>query len=120
MHNHVMGSVFIFHNSYRSGLCLPSQVTSISMEGVLVGEDLNGCAFVYGSLSFVDKVSCGIALYILESYQGNAFYLVVVVNLITLVLQSEFCLLFASQEVPRLVRIKNWHMAIQLRDSVWG
>ncbi|CAL5085931.1 unnamed protein product [Urochloa decumbens] len=46
-------------------------VTSISMEGVLVGEDLNGCAFVYGSLSFVDKVSCGIALYILESYQGN-------------------------------------------------
>ncbi|KAL6856169.1 hypothetical protein ACP4OV_018971 [Aristida adscensionis] len=46
-------------------------VTSISMEGVLVGEDLNGCAFVYGSLSFVDKVSCGVALYILESYQGN-------------------------------------------------
>ncbi|CAM0145378.1 unnamed protein product [Urochloa decumbens] len=46
-------------------------VTSISMEGVLVGEDLNGCAFVYGSLSFVDKVSCGMALYILESYQGS-------------------------------------------------
>ncbi|KAL6656844.1 hypothetical protein ACP70R_004624 [Stipagrostis hirtigluma subsp. patula] len=46
-------------------------VTSISMEGVLVGEDLNGCAFVYGSLSFVDKVSCGLALYILESYQGS-------------------------------------------------
>ena len=46
-------------------------VTSISMEGVLVGEDLNGCAFVYGSLSFIDKVSCGIALYILESYQGS-------------------------------------------------
>jgi hypothetical protein len=67
-----------------------SQVTSISMEGVLVGEDLNGCAFVYGSLSFVDKVSCGIALYILESYQGNVCYLVVVVNLITLVVQSEF------------------------------
>jgi hypothetical protein len=41
------------------------------MEGVLVGEDLNGCAFVYGSLSFVDKVSCGVVLYILESYQGN-------------------------------------------------
>ncbi|CAL5061978.1 unnamed protein product [Urochloa decumbens] len=46
-------------------------VTSISMEGVLVGEDLNGCAFVYGSLSFVDKVSCGMALYMLESYQGS-------------------------------------------------
>uniref|UniRef100_A0A0A8Y4F5 Major facilitator superfamily (MFS) profile domain-containing protein n=1 Tax=Arundo donax TaxID=35708 RepID=A0A0A8Y4F5_ARUDO len=46
-------------------------VTSISMEGVLVGEDLNGCAFVYGSLSFADKISCGLALYILESYQGS-------------------------------------------------
>ncbi|KAK3127508.1 hypothetical protein QOZ80_7AG0574330 [Eleusine coracana subsp. coracana] len=45
-------------------------VTSISMEGVLVGEDLNGCAFVYGSLSFADKVACGLALYMLESCQG--------------------------------------------------
>lgn len=41
------------------------------MESVLVGEDLNGCAFVYGSLSFLDKVSCGIALFVLESYQGE-------------------------------------------------
>lgn len=45
-------------------------VTGISMESVLVGEDLNGCAFVYGSLSFLDKLSCGLALYVLESYQG--------------------------------------------------
>nr|XP_019704185.1 major facilitator superfamily domain-containing protein 12 isoform X2 [Elaeis guineensis] len=45
-------------------------VTAISMESVLVGEDLNGCAFVYGSLSFLDKLSCGLALYVLESYQG--------------------------------------------------
>eukprot|EP00268_Persea_americana_P017733 TRINITY_DN1858_c1_g1_i1.p1 TRINITY_DN1858_c1_g1~~TRINITY_DN1858_c1_g1_i1.p1 ORF type:complete len:460 (+),score=60.97 TRINITY_DN1858_c1_g1_i1:427-1806(+) len=47
-------------------------VTGISMESVLVGEDLNGCAFVYGSLSFLDKVSCGIALFVLESYQDTA------------------------------------------------
>ncbi|RWR77663.1 hypothetical protein CKAN_00616000 [Cinnamomum micranthum f. kanehirae] len=47
-------------------------VTGISMESVLVGEDLNGCAFVYGSLSFLDKISCGIALYVLESYQDTA------------------------------------------------
>ncbi|MCL7042168.1 hypothetical protein MKW94_024233, partial [Papaver nudicaule] len=44
-------------------------VTGISMQSVLVGEDLNGCAFVYGSLSFLDKISCGLALYVLESYQ---------------------------------------------------
>ncbi|KMZ62392.1 Major facilitator superfamily protein [Zostera marina] len=47
-------------------------VTCISMEGILVGEDLNGTAFVYGSLSFLDKISCGIALYILESYQTSS------------------------------------------------
>ncbi|OAY64083.1 Major facilitator superfamily domain-containing protein 12, partial [Ananas comosus] len=47
-------------------------VTGISMESILVGEDLNGCAFVYGSLSFLDKLSCGLALYALESYQDAA------------------------------------------------
>ncbi|KAF3322051.1 major facilitator superfamily domain-containing protein 12-like protein [Carex littledalei] len=46
-------------------------VTAISMESILVGEDLNGCAFVYGSLSFTDKLSCGLALYALESYQAT-------------------------------------------------
>jgi hypothetical protein len=47
------------------------------MEGVLVGEDLTVCAFVYGSLSFADKVACGLALYMLESYQGNNCYYLV-------------------------------------------
>ncbi|KAK3024640.1 hypothetical protein RJ639_043264 [Escallonia herrerae] len=47
-------------------------VTGISMQSVLVGEDLNGCAFVYGSLSFLDKMSCGLALCILESYQTTS------------------------------------------------
>ncbi|KAF8394025.1 hypothetical protein HHK36_020227 [Tetracentron sinense] len=48
-------------------------VTGVSMQSVLVGEDLHGCAFVYGSLSFLDKISCGIALYVLQSYQGLPF-----------------------------------------------
>ncbi|KAK6933677.1 hypothetical protein RJ641_036571 [Dillenia turbinata] len=47
-------------------------VTAVSMQSVLVGEDLNGCAFVYGSLSFLDKVTCGLALYILESYESSS------------------------------------------------
>lgn len=46
-------------------------VTGISMQSILVGQDLNGCAFVYGSLSFLDKLSCGLALYVLESYQDS-------------------------------------------------
>ncbi|CAI0552665.1 unnamed protein product [Linum tenue] len=45
-------------------------VTAVSMQSVLVGLDLNGCAFVYGSLSFLDKISCGIALYVLQSFQS--------------------------------------------------
>lgn len=47
-------------------------VTGVSMQSVLVGEDVNGCAFVYGSLSFLDRMSCGIALYTLESYQNSS------------------------------------------------
>lgn len=50
---------------------LCTKVTGVSMQSVLVGEDLNGCAFVCGSLSFLDKISCGIALYILQSYQSK-------------------------------------------------
>ncbi|MCO5578404.1 hypothetical protein L7F22_032245 [Adiantum nelumboides] len=42
-------------------------VTAVSMEGILVGLDLSGCAFVYASLSFLDKFSCGAALYVIEA-----------------------------------------------------
>lgn len=44
------------------------------MQSVLVGTDLNGCAFVCGSLSFLDKISCGLALYFLESFQSEFFF----------------------------------------------
>ncbi|XP_044489488.1 major facilitator superfamily domain-containing protein 12-like isoform X2 [Mangifera indica] len=47
-------------------------VTGISMQNVLIGEDLNGCAFVCGTLSFLDKMSCGLALYVLQSYQSSS------------------------------------------------
>jgi len=47
-------------------------VTAISMESILVGKDLRGCAFVYGSLSFVEKLSCGIVLYIIEDFHTSA------------------------------------------------
>ncbi|KAJ8899185.1 hypothetical protein K2173_012361 [Erythroxylum novogranatense] len=46
-------------------------VTAVSMQSVLVGSDLRGCAFVYGSLSFLDKISCGIALYALQLFQST-------------------------------------------------
>ncbi|KAH6826996.1 Major facilitator superfamily protein [Perilla frutescens var. hirtella] len=46
-------------------------VSAVSMQSFLVGRDLNGCAFVYGSLSFLDKILCGLALSVLESYQSS-------------------------------------------------
>ncbi|KAF7824466.1 major facilitator superfamily domain-containing protein 12-like isoform X1 [Senna tora] len=47
-------------------------VTGVSMQNFLIGQDLNGCAFVCGSLSFLDKMSCGIAVYVLQSYQNSS------------------------------------------------
>ncbi|KAK6777591.1 hypothetical protein RDI58_024309 [Solanum bulbocastanum] len=46
------------------------KVTAIGMESELVDKDLDGSAFVYGSLGFIDKVLCGVFLYFLESYEG--------------------------------------------------
>lgn len=46
-------------------------MSGVSMQSFLVGQDLNGCAFVYGSLSFLDKILCGLALSVLESYQSK-------------------------------------------------
>lgn len=62
-------TVYIFSITIGIGNAL-MMVTGISMQSMLVGKDLNGCGFVYGSLSFLDKLSCGIALYALESDQG--------------------------------------------------
>ncbi|KAI4333219.1 hypothetical protein L6164_018055 [Bauhinia variegata] len=47
-------------------------VTGVSMQNFLIGENLNGCAFVCGSLSFLDKIICGLALYVLQSYQNSS------------------------------------------------
>ncbi|XP_010506343.1 PREDICTED: major facilitator superfamily domain-containing protein 12-like isoform X1 [Camelina sativa] len=47
-------------------------VTAISMQSVLIGSELGGCAFVCGSLSFLDKMSCGLALYVLQSHQSTS------------------------------------------------
>ncbi|TMX01567.1 hypothetical protein EJD97_024276 [Solanum chilense] len=45
-------------------------VTAIGMQSELVDKDLDGSAFVYGSLGFIDKVLCGVFLYFLESYES--------------------------------------------------
>ncbi len=45
-------------------------VSSISMEAELVGDTQKGGAFVYGSLSFLDKTVCGIAIFVIELMKG--------------------------------------------------
>nr|GMC84585.1 major facilitator superfamily domain-containing protein 12-like isoform X1 [Ipomoea batatas] len=50
-------------------------VTSIGMESALVDKHLDGSAFVYGSMGFIDKVLCGVALYFLESFEGKLLLL---------------------------------------------
>ncbi|XP_039041259.1 major facilitator superfamily domain-containing protein 12-like isoform X2 [Hibiscus syriacus] len=47
-------------------------VTAVSMQNILIGQDLNGCAFVCGSLSFLDKMSCGLTLFVLQSYHSSS------------------------------------------------
>ncbi|GAQ84995.1 Major facilitator superfamily protein [Klebsormidium nitens] len=43
-------------------------VPAVSLQAVLVGSDADGCAFVYGSLGFLDKMACGAALYAIEMF----------------------------------------------------
>ena len=50
------------------------QVTAVSMEGILVGLDISGCAFVYASLSFLDKFACGIALFAIEALNSKSMH----------------------------------------------
>ncbi|CAI7822343.1 unnamed protein product [Closterium sp. NIES-54] len=46
-------------------------VTATSLEGVLVGQHVSVCAFVYGSLSFLDKFTCGIALVAIQAFNSK-------------------------------------------------
>ena len=41
-------------------------VTALAMEADLIGDDVEGSAFVYGSLSFLDKLSNGIAVLVIQ------------------------------------------------------
>lgn len=47
------------------------KVVTVGLESTLVGEDLNDRAFVYGFLSFLDKISCVIVLFVLELYEDT-------------------------------------------------
>lgn len=86
-------------------------VTSVSQEAALVGDNVESGAFVYGALSLLDKLSCGIvvlALQILQQQQSEAalphFFRLAVstVPLAAAVVGVVFC--FVSEAQPRLQR----------------
>ncbi|XP_022117342.2 major facilitator superfamily domain-containing protein 12 [Pieris rapae] len=47
-------------------------VTSLSLTADLVGESTQASAFVYGLMSFTDKLSCGIAIAVIQIYADEA------------------------------------------------
>lgn len=73
-------TVFLFGNSLSYSVFAASVaigtgntlmlVSSISMEAELVGDTQKGGAFVYGSLSFLDKTVCGVAIFVIELMKG--------------------------------------------------
>ena len=46
-------------------------ITSVSMEHDLVGDETQTGAFIYGILSFTDKLSCGILVFIAQLILDN-------------------------------------------------
>ncbi|KAE8672154.1 hypothetical protein F3Y22_tig00111851pilonHSYRG00109 [Hibiscus syriacus] len=66
-------SLFVYAISIFIGIANALMtVTAVSMQNILIGQDLNGCAFVCGSLSFLDKISCGLTLFVLQSYHSSS------------------------------------------------
>ncbi|KAA3471523.1 Major facilitator superfamily domain-containing protein 12 [Gossypium australe] len=66
-------SLFVYAISIFIGMANALMtVTAVSMQNVLIGQDLNGCAFVCGSLSFLDKISCGLTLFVLQSFHSSS------------------------------------------------
>ncbi|TYG56089.1 hypothetical protein ES288_D08G035700v1 [Gossypium darwinii] len=66
-------SLFVYAISIFIGIANALMtVTAVSMQNVLIGQDLNGCAFVCGSLSFLDKISCGLTLFVLQSFHSSS------------------------------------------------
>eukprot|EP00455_Lapot_gusevi_P028657 TRINITY_DN3063_c0_g3_i1.p1 TRINITY_DN3063_c0_g3~~TRINITY_DN3063_c0_g3_i1.p1 ORF type:complete len:118 (-),score=21.07 TRINITY_DN3063_c0_g3_i1:24-377(-) len=47
-------------------------VTSVQLEADLVGDNTESGAFVYGALSFTDKLSNGIAIYVIQKINGDS------------------------------------------------
>ncbi|MBA0736183.1 hypothetical protein Gogos_009755 [Gossypium gossypioides] len=65
-------SLFVYAISIFIGIANALMtVAAVSMQNVLIGQDLNGCAFVCGSLSFLDKISCGLTLFVLQSFHSK-------------------------------------------------
>ncbi|KAK3913528.1 Major facilitator superfamily domain-containing protein 12 [Frankliniella fusca] len=72
------GKVYTTYEVYAVAVLLGAStsiqlVTSLGLTADLIGQDTDTGAFVYGAMSFVDKLSNGIAVFILQSYFDNNY-----------------------------------------------
>ena len=56
-------NVTIFSGGGSSGIL----ITSLSITADLIGNNVENGAFVYGSMSFCDKLSCGLTIVLIDS-----------------------------------------------------
>ncbi|KAK3924979.1 Major facilitator superfamily domain-containing protein 12 [Frankliniella fusca] len=67
------GKIYTTYEVYGVAILLGASssiqlVTSLGLTADLIGQDTDTGAFVYGAMSFVDKLSNGLAVFILQSY----------------------------------------------------
>lgn len=72
------GQIYTQYEVYAVAILLGASssiqlVTSLGLTADLIGQDTNTGAFVYGAMSFVDKLSNGIAIAILQAYFNHTY-----------------------------------------------
>lgn len=70
------------------------------MEGLLVSTNLSGCGFVYGSLSFLDKLACGVALYWIEGMNGKEIFSCIISQIVECLLNCKLHFYSALRYTP--------------------
>jgi len=66
-------ALYVYVNSLLLGFGTSTcMVCSVQLEADLVGENSKSGAFVYGALSFADKLANGIAIFLLQTYKDDA------------------------------------------------
>lgn len=70
---HAQSALYVYVNSLLLGFGTSTcMVCSVQLEADLVGENSKSGAFVYGALSFADKLANGIVIFLLQVFYSSA------------------------------------------------